>query len=421
MTTGQTFVLLAGHVLDPGSGSLLERRTVIVQDGLVTGVLAGHDGHDLPPDARKVDLRDLTLLPALVDAHVHLTMGGDGRGAEEVAATSAAELSSRATSSAKRALAAGITTVRDVGSVGTTVLDARASARRAGLVLPRILAAGAPVTTTRGHCWFFGGEADGVDSVRDRVRALVAQGVDWIKVMGTGGGTVGTAPWLPSYSQAELDAIVTEARRLGRKVTVHCLSSRAISMAVQAGADQIEHAGFAVGSGGVSHFDPAVADQLASAGVVITPTLSVRQFEMRFHEGHPASPERDALVARWRIRLENGLAQFRRLHAAGVAFVAGTDAGWLHTPFDGLSEEIALIAECGPSALDALRSATTVPAGLFELPAATGTLATDSPADLLAVRGDPLRDLRALGSARWVMRGGLPVPPDAAPRLEGTP
>jgi imidazolonepropionase-like amidohydrolase len=301
------------------------------------------------------------------------------------------------------ALAGGITTVRDTGSFHDTTFDLRRAVDLGWATGPRMLLCGPPVTITGGHCWFFGGEADGVDGVRRRVRELVKAGADWIKVMGTGGGTPNTRPWMPAYSQDELNAIVDEAHSRERKVTVHCLSSVAIGMAITAGADQIEHAGFAKDGRGASEFDEEMADRMARSGIYVSPTVSVRKFilDHLVATGGPA----DA-ISGWQRKFDNGMEQFRRLQLAGVNFVTGTDAGWHRTPFDGIAEEMALISECGPSAMDTILSATSRAADHHGLGDTTGRVRAGLAADLIAVDGDPLTDLRTLRNIRMVMSDG---------------
>lgn len=390
-----TIALLAGDVVDPVDGHL-GACTVLLRGAHISEVTPGHH---VPVGAESVDLRGLTVLPGLIDAHVHLNLRADGRMYETTAESDAA-LTATTRENAHTALAAGITTVRDVGSKDGTAFAARAGA--SSTLLPRMLISGPPVTATGGHCWFLGGTADGVDEVRARVRALAAAGADWIKVMATGGGTPGTVSWEPSYSQAELDAIVEQAHSLGIKVTMHCLSGVGMARAVDAGADHIEHAGFAIDGDGATRFEPELADRMAHAGVVVTPTLSVRLFMRDYAIASGAGSD---VVGAWEKRFDNGMQQFAGLYRAGVRFVAGTDAGWHRTPFDGLATEIECLAACGPGTAETLRAATSTTAAHFGL-ADAGRMRAGADADLIAVDGDPLGDLSALSRVRHVIRGG---------------
>ncbi len=403
----ERLIVLAGQLFDgwqlvPGGA-----KTITVDGPTIVSVEPGIPAE--LPAGRILDYRQHTVLPGLIDAHVHLTMRGDGTPAQAATSLPSGELTAVAAGSAQAALRAGITTLRDTGSPGSSTFDLR----RAGggdLVLPRLLLTGAPVTMTGGHCWFMGGEADGVDGVRYRVRLLVREGADWIKVMATGGGTPGSYPARPSYTQPELDAIVDEAHRRNRKVTAHCLSGGGIAMAVAAGVDQIEHGGFATDAAGGSHFDRAVADGMHDAGVAVTPTLSVRMFILeRAIEDADGSAASSLLIDGWRRRLENGMDQFRGLLSSGVRAVPGTDAGWHRSPFDALPTELALMIDCGMSTIDALRAATSGSAEHFGLQTTTGSIRPGLAADLLAVHGDPTRDIAALRAVHGVVAAGTVV------------
>src|SRR5579859_2849501 len=216
-----------------------------------------------------------TLMPGLINMHAHLTLASDNAPfIPYMDAHSDVALGLRAAHSAQASLAAGITTVRDCGSRGRTVLDLRLAQAEGILRGPRVLAAGHALTISGGHMRPFGGEVDGVDGVRQMVRKLVSSGADFIKVAGSGGGTPGSLTDYPSFSVEELRAIADTAHGLGRRVTVHCTATAAIRRAVEAGVDSIEH-GYFVAPNDWDAYDPALADQLAVAGISITPTLQV--------------------------------------------------------------------------------------------------------------------------------------------------
>ena len=262
---------------------------------------------------------------------------------------------------AQRSLHAGITTLRDCGGRRDTTLDLRRAQRLGYAHLPRLHLCGRPITITGGHCWYFGGEADGPDELRHMVRSLLKDGVDYIKIMATGGGTVGTISYLPSYSEDELRAAVHEAHRFGRRVGIHSLCADATRYVLAAGADQIEHCNFLADGAGRQAFDPATAEAVARAGTPVTTTLSVGHYIIAAmeHEGRRTGTER-AYVDRWRRTFENNLENFRKMHAAGVRLVAGTDAGWRYTPFDGLATEVALLREVGLTTPQAIAAASSV-------------------------------------------------------------
>ena len=152
---------------------------------------------------------------------------------------------------------------------------------------PRLLVSAEPLTITGGHTWYMGGEVEGEDALRARVRDHMKRGVDLIKVIGSGGGTPNTRMWQASYTESELRVIAETAHELGRKVTVHCLCAEATRRAIRAGVDQIEHAGFLIDDGGTQHYEPEVASELAAAEIPVTPTLSVGSYIVEALSGSP--------------------------------------------------------------------------------------------------------------------------------------
>jgi imidazolonepropionase-like amidohydrolase len=236
---------------------------------------------------------------------------------------------------------------------------------------------------------------------------MVKLGADFIKVMGTGGGTPGTMSWLPAYRREEIEAVTDEAHRLGRKISIHCLCAEAIEYAADAGVDQIEHAGFIVDAAGTQRFVPAAADAIARSGALVTGTLAVGGYVVRtmLAKDHRTREEQE-LLDRWQIMLEDNLRQFAGLLRAGVQFVAGTDAGWRLTPFDALVDEMQLMHEGGLSAAEAIVAATSRAAQSLDSESEVGTLRAGLNADIIAVNGNPSEDLRALKQIRMVMQAG---------------
>jgi imidazolonepropionase-like amidohydrolase len=402
-------VLRADLLIDGSGRPPLQHPSVVVDDDKIIGVFPGDPPEDLAqPAARVLDCRGSTLMPGLIDCHVHLNFPGNGTPLEQFIGEPDDVLTAGAAFAAQTALHAGITTVRDTGSKGATVSGLR---RALDLHLghgPRLLLCGQPITITGGHTWPLGGEADGEDGVRRKVREMAKLGADWIKVMGTGGGTANTMSWLPSFRPQELAAIVDEAHRLARKVTVHCLSGTAISDAIDAGADQIEHASFFVDGQGRQEYDPAVAAKMAESGIAVTATLAVRAYAVR-GTGAGESPRQHADHARWTMMSKAQIEQFGQLYAAGVQFVAGSDAGWMYTPFDAVVEEIALMHQAGMPAMEAIVAATSRPAAVLGIGGDVGMIREGYAADLIAVAGNPLEDLRALRDIQMVMQRGEPV------------
>jgi imidazolonepropionase-like amidohydrolase len=292
-----------------------------------------------------------SLLPGLINMHAHLSLASDNAPfIPYMDAHSDVALALRAAHNAAAALRAGITTIRDCGSRGRSVLDLVAARADGLLQIPRIVAAGCALTISGGHMRPFGGEVDGVDGVRQMVRRLVSAGAAFIKVAGSGGGTPGSLTDYPSFSVEELAATVETAHGLGRKVTVHCTAAAAIERAVSAGVDSIEH-GYFGAPGQFQAYDAQLADRLAEAQVSVTPTLQVFR---DMAELLPAGAEREF----WQQRREVLVTNAGRLHRAGVRLTAGSDAGWRLTRFDNYWRELEEMAASGLSPVEVIHAAT---------------------------------------------------------------
>jgi len=399
-----TALILRAARLFPGGGRApIERPTVVVEGGRVVAVHAEPPGAELAARARVVDLPRATLLPGLIDAHVHLHLPADGSPILDVLRESDAALGARTVHNAGLALQAGVTAVRDCGGRGTLHVELADEIERWGYAAARVMSAGPPVTVTGGHCWFFGGEADGALGVRRKVRELVKGGVHYVKVMASGGGTPRTVSWEPAFSQAELDAIVEEAHLHGLLAAAHCLCAESSRRAARAGFDIVEHAGFLLDGRGRQAYEEDAAAALVDAGVVVCPTLAVGRFTLARLRAS-ASPD-PAELERWSRMLEANVENLGRLLRAGVKVMAGTDAGWRSTPFDSLPDELELMALAGMSNAAALEAATADAATTLGLEG-LGRVEAGAIADLVAVDGDPLADLAALRAVALVVKGG---------------
>ena len=403
-----TTIIHADRLIDGTGAAPVAHPVLVIADGRVRDVFAGAvpDGA-VPEGTQEIHLPGCTLLPGLIDAHVHLNLPGDGTTLEVSVRETDGVLTATATLSAVRALQAGITTVRDLGGARATIFDVRRAFELGHGRGARIIACGQPITITGGHTWYLGGEADGPERLRRKVREMAKLGADYIKVMATGGGTLNTMSWLPSYSREELAALADEAHRLGRTITAHCLCADAIDWVVEAGFDGIEHASFLVDKSGKQVFVPETAERVARAGVPCTTTLAVGGFMLRALQAiERRTPEEQAILDRWLFMFDDNLAQFGKMRAAGVTWVAGTDAGWRYTEIEGMPLELELMHRGGMPALEAITAGTGLVAKVLGVADRVGTLRPGMIADVIAVAGDPLDDLSRLGDVRLVLQGG---------------
>lgn len=403
-----TTVLRADRLIDGSGGPAIDDAVLVVDGGKVIGVFEGRAPDGLVPDGAQVlDYPGCTIVPGLIDAHVHLNLPGDGTLLEDAIREPDGVLVASSAFAANRALTAGVTTVRDTGGRGSNTFELRRSIELGHGMGPRVLACGQPITITGGHTWYLGGEADGEDGLRRKVRHMVKLGADAIKVMASGGGTVNTQSWRTSFRREELAAVADEGHRLGRKVTAHCLCAEAIEYAVEAGVDQLEHGWFIVDAAGRQEFVPSVAEKVAEAGVAVTSTLSVMSYAVdTLLAKEQLTPVEQETLARCRQMLDDNVAHFARFREAGVQLVAGTDAGWLHTPFDGVVTEMELMHRGGMSTTEAMAAATGMSARVLGIDETVGTLRPGLAADVLVVGGDPSADLARLRDVRLVMQAG---------------
>ena len=398
-------VIRAARLIDGSGDKPLEQPAVVVRDGKVEAVTQGEPPGGLE-DAEVISLPGATLLPGLIDMHVHLNNPGDGTDSTEWHRENDGVLVARSAFAAQTALRAGITTVRDCGSRGTTSFDLRRTLSLGYGQGSRLVLCGNPITITGGHGWYLGGEADGEDGLRHKVRSLVKNTADFIKVLGSGGGTPNTLSYLPSFRPEEYAALVDETHRQGRRITIHCLNAATIEQAVDAGVDGIEHAGFIVDGSGRQEYVPAVGDKIAAAGVAVTSTLAVSGYVVSRLRDVDRAPDQEAFFRRWVRMREDNVAQIGQLYKAGVKIVAGTDAGWRFTPFDGLPEEMLMMSESGMPSMEVILSATSRAAEAMGLEQEIGTVRAGAAADIIAVYGNPLDDLGHLRDLRLVMQAG---------------
>ena len=394
-------VLRPDWIIDGTGAEPLTDHLVILHDGVIDRV-SPTQGFEQQSTDGVIDLPGATLVPGLINNHVHLVLPGDNTPLTPwIDAQTDPALSLRAFSNAMRSLRAGVTTVRDCGGRGTTVLDLRTSIEEGLVPGPRVIACGWPLTITRGHTRHFGGETDGEAGLRRMVRKVVGLGADYVKVMASGGGTPGSLPQYPSFSVAELRAIVETAHDLGRLVAMHCIATESIDRAVTVGADLIEHASF-YGVDLIPRYDPAIAERLAKAAIPVTPTLQVARDVVDFTD---EGPER----ALWERRREEHLKIVGDLRRLGVPMLAGSDAGWRATGFDTFWKELDELVACGMTPVEAIHAATGAVSRALGCADRFGSIRPGQVADLVAVDGNLPQDITCLRHIRTVFQAGVPA------------
>jgi imidazolonepropionase-like amidohydrolase len=401
-------LLHAGRLFDGRSGSLRTAVTVTVDGDRISGVSDGFVAAG--PGDTVVDLRDATLLPGFIDLHVHITSQQSGAaGYAERFFLNPADVALRATTYARKTLLAGFTTVRDCGAGDKLNLALRDAAEKGWTLSPRIVAAGG-VSTTGGHgdptnglaselqellAERRPGVANGPDGVRAAVRQRYKDGADFIKIAATGGVlSLARSGQAPLFTEEELRAVVETARDYGMKVAAHAHGTEGMLRAVRAGVHTIEHGTFMT--------DEVIA-AMKEHGTVYVPTISAGRFvaEKSKVEGYfPAVVRPKAAAIGPQIQ-----ETFARALKAGVKIAFGTDQGV--APHGDNALEFVYMVEGGMSPEQALRSATLEAARVLGMEAELGTVEAGKLADLVAVPGSPVADIRATTNVSFVMKGGV--------------
>lgn len=409
----ETTYIQAGKVMAVPGETVLGETTIIVSDGRIVSLEAGYKA---PKDkkVKVIDLKDSYVLPGFIDSHVHLTSdtGGIASQLEDVTLSSAAQAFNAWDNSIKT-LRAGFTTVRNLGDGDGAVLALRDAVNDGQVAGPRILDAGNSISTTSGHMdgslgyrdelrEYFNGAGNtcnGAEDCRRAVRLQVARGADVIKFATTGGvnSRIGAGLGRQMFED-EARAIVETARLFGKKVAVHAHGADGILLALQVGVDSIEHG---------TILDPETIEAFAASDTYYVPTLSVVNGYIERLKNNPDSYEPDVRAKiEWRIDITGKSLEI--LYARGVKIAFGTDAGV--SKHGRNADEFELMVKFGMPPVEAIKAATINAANLLGLTEEIGTLEPGKSADLVAVKGDPLKDIKILKSVSFVMARGKVVP-----------
>ncbi|MGH7254131.1 MAG: amidohydrolase family protein [Nitrospirales bacterium] len=371
------------RVLD-GLGRAIPRATLVIEGERIAAVEPERRGPRLR-GAVEIDGQGLTVLPGLIDCHVHLALGAEPDVVQTMLDDPPALTLVKAVRFARLTLEAGVTTVRDLGFRDHSIFPL-AQAIEAGLVPgPRVLAAGLAICMTGGHARFIGRQADGPTGIMAAVREQLAAGAAVVKLIASGGVlTAGTSPEAAQLTPEELAAGVAEARRAGRRIAAHAHSAEGMKNAVRAGAHSIEHA---------TLMDDEAADLMLSRGVFMVPTLSAlaTTAECGLTAGPPSSVVDKARSLRARHE-----ASFKRAFRSGIPIAMGTDAG---TPFNhhgDNAQELERMVALGLPPMDAIQAATGSAARLLGLEGTIGSIEVGKQADLVVVKGNPLTRIAIL-------------------------
>jgi imidazolonepropionase-like amidohydrolase len=399
-------VIEAGRLMDGTGAEPIEAARIVVEGERIREIGPASQVKVPSGDVDRIDFSENTIVPGLLDGHVHLVFSALPSALPDILADDNPRILLRAVHNAQLALRVGVTTVRDCGGRAHMALKLRDAIADGILPGPRILAAGPAITTTGGHCYFFEGEVDSVDGIKKLARQLAKDGVDFFKVMSTGGRmTPGTNVTAAQFSVEELTALVSEAKRLDRKVAAHGHGTAGIRNAVEAGVTTIEHATWVSEEDDtVVDYDPAVADMMAAKGVYLSPTIS----PSRIRSGdtpdlHLSEARRRTLGMRPQIREAQ-----RDMLKRGVQIIGSTDAGVANVPLDSMPGELeSAVEELGLTPMQALVAATYTGSQAFGRSDDFGSLQVGLRADFLVIDGDPTKNISDIRRLRWVFKDGV--------------
>jgi imidazolonepropionase-like amidohydrolase len=392
-------------MLDVRSGTLVDDAVITFAGGRITDI-----GHGAGAPAGAIDLTGATCMPGLIDVHDHLTADPKDSGYQSLGVSVPRE-TLRGVKNARLTLFAGFTTVRNVGADGWSDVALRDAINDGDIEGPRMLVSGPPLGITGGHCdenllapefhWVSEGVADGPWAARTAVRRNIKYGVDLIKICASGGVlSKGDQPGAPQYTLEEMQAIVDEAHKLGRRVAAHAHGTESIKQGIRAGIDSIEHSSLIDDEGialAKAHGTWLVFD-IYNDTYILTEGAKVGML--------PESIEKERKIGH--LQREN----FRRAFLGGAKIAFGTDGGVY--PHGDNWKQFPVMVEYGMKPIDAIRAATLNAAEVMGWSDRVGALEKEHYADLIAVDGNPLTDISVLGKVRFVMKGGEVVRNHAA-------
>lgn len=391
MDGSETLVLSGARLIDGTGAEPVRGRAVVVEKGVITQVVEDARA----PRGRRLDLAGHTLLPGLINSHVHLCFGAEADPVRPLREEPLALTAIKALLRARETARAGVTTVRDLGGREYAELAARRAIQEGLVDGPRIVAAGRPVCMTGGHGHWLGREADGPDDARKAVREQLKAGADVIKIIATGGVmTPGVEPGSPQLTFEEMRAAIEEARKAGRRTAAHAMAATGISEAIDAGITSIEH--------GVYLTEEIVA-HMRRDGTFLVPTLNA---PAAIATGGLAAGIPEYMVRKSEQVVPPHVASFQLAHRAGVRIAAGADSGTPLNFHGSLLPELTLMVKYGMTPLEAIRAATVTAADCLGLGEVIGRVAPGYAADLIAVAGDLAERIEALADLKLVLVRG---------------
>lgn len=390
-----------------GTGNPVVHDAVVVLDNNRITAVGPASQVPLPSGTGVLDVGNRTIMPGLIDTHVHILLSGSLSSGQESRAATESQALLMGVRNAQVALKSGLTTVRDCGDRDYVSLALRDCINHGDLAGPRVLCSGPVITSTAGQLWWHSIECDRLDELQKAVRTLVKHDVDVVKLMGTGGNaTPGSNPEASQYDAAGFRAVADDAHRMGKKVAVHVHGVEGMRYAVDAGIDTLEHCPFRA-HGRIAYDEQLVADMIAR-NLIVSLAMPATWYRLRPEEMREARAHPGHL---WQERYET----IRRMHAAGVKLVVSSDQGSTGTQIDELPLLMEFLTDhVHIPAAAVLRGVTGLAAEALGLEDHLGTLTPGKLADIAIVDGDPLTDMSAMRRMHTVIKDGETLVRDGA-------
>ena len=387
--------------------AVLLKKTKIVAAGPAASL-------ELPAEAniKTLEYPNQTIMPGLIDCHVHLISLGDGRAGDDLNLLPDEVLTLQAAKNAKMHLQSGVTTVRDCGAKNQTTFMLRKAAEMGIADTPRLILTGRPIAIIGGHLSYFGSPATGETECRAAVRQLMKEGADFIKVTATGGSTRTSFRYHASFTKEELTAITDEVHKFDKHVVAHCASLEGIENAIDAKVDTIVHC-MHYERDGTFNYNKELTKRIVDQGIYVNPTLHAIRHQVwhleNLKETTGLSEQENLGYERLKQDYEIHAELVSRMKDEGVTLVAGSDSAWLNYKMGEFTHELEAMKSIGMSDMDVIRSATIHSAESCAIDDQTGSIEKNKSADLIVVDGNPAKNILDLWNVEEVFKDGAIV------------
>ena len=410
----QEYTLIkASRLIDVKNSKVINDAAVLLKETKI--VSAGPAASlKIPTTAnlKTLEYPNKTIMPGLIDCHVHLISLGDGRAGDDLNLLPDEILTLQAAKNAKLHLQSGVTTIRDCGAKNQTTFMLRKSAEMGITETPRLILAGRPIAIIGGHLSYFGSPATGATDCRAAVRQLMKDGADFIKVTATGGSTRTSFRHHASFTKEELTAITDETHKFDKHVVAHCASSEGIENALDAKVDTIVHC-MHIERDGTFKYNKELTKRIVDQGVYVNPTLHAIRHQVWHLENmkktKDLSEQEELDYKSLRQVYENHAELVSRMKDEGVTLVAGSDSAWLNYKMGEFPHELEAMKSIGMAEIDVIRSATIQSAESCAIDDQTGSIEKNKSADIIIVNGNPVEDISNLWNIEEVFKNGATV------------